>query len=103
MGRLDEFGFIIRLDEVSGAPFIREKLPIQGSEEPRLHFPRIAELVTFGRPRQEGLLRQIDGVRFLATQREAESIKWHIVLLDQLFELRIGHEQQLLSGPAGRE
>ena len=61
-----------------------QEFPVQGCKQPRLDLVAIAQLVAFGRPDIECLLREITRVVLRASQAEGESVKRFIVL---------GHDQ----------
>jgi hypothetical protein len=53
------------------APRIQE-FAVKGGEQPGFHFGNIAQLMTFGCPNRECLLRQIAGIRLGARQTESK-------------------------------
>ena len=69
--------------------FCLEKLTVQCAEQPRLHFRRVAQLMSLGGPYVKRLLRQISGLGLLPSQAERKLVQSAIMLLHQFFEIRV--------------
>ena len=65
---------------------------MQDCKQPRLDFAGIPQLVAFGRPDIERLLREITCVGLRARQAQGESVKRFIVLGHDPFKIIGGHK-----------
>src|ERR1051325_2485721 len=60
---------------------------MQGGEEPGFHFGAIVELVAFGGPDVEGLLGEVAGVSFAASEAVGEAVEGFVMARNDLFEI----------------
>ena len=75
-----------------------EKEPVQRGEEPRLDLRRLLQLVTFGRPDEEGLLRQVTGITLITRQAQGKTIQRAVMQIDQTLEVHVACHTALALG-----
>ena len=78
-----------------GMPFFEsfraEKLTVKRGEKPGFQLLWVTELVAFSGPLVKSLLGQITGVGLVMSQRDGEAIQHRVVLIDDLFEIKLYH------------
>ena len=89
--RADHFRRTLRVDKTVLLSLAPKKFAVKRSEQPGFHLRLIAQLMPFRGPKKKGLLRQIRSIGFLATEREGETIKWHVILFHESLEVEGGH------------